>query len=56
MTDLDEVIRGFEQCLTADDCSEETCPYFSKHDGEGLCWNVLAADALELLKEIKQNE
>jgi len=54
MADIDKVIKGFERCVSTDDCSEETCPYF-KRDGDGLCWDILATDALELLKEQKHS-
>ena len=55
MADLEKVIRGLECCVIADwDCTK--CPYGNPGTPLKECHDKMLADALALLRELKQEE
>lgn len=49
MPDRKKVIKGLEKCISSEECSVDSCPYYKPMSG--LCFDRLAADALELIEE-----
>ena len=51
--DREKVIKCLEMCSSPSGCSLDECPYYERQDNvTGVCWDMLMADALELLKEL----
>ena len=50
MINIEKVIKGLEACVSSKECSQNDCPYY-EHGPAGICFNLLATDALTLLKE-----
>lgn len=51
MADIEKVIKGLESCNSRNDCKQ--CPYAKEYDPKLDCIDKTRADAIELLKELK---